>query len=54
MLNARITFGNIFAMDSPVMYVSQLHEDDRITCVLDEAIFQVPSGYTSIGNGNMQ
>lgn len=53
-LNARITFGNIFAMDSPVEYVGKVYEDDRITCVLDEAIFQIPSGYTEIGNGKVQ
>lgn len=53
-LNARITFGNIFAMDSPVQYVSKVYEDDRITCVLDETIFQIPTGYTQIGNGKVQ
>lgn len=52
MLNARITFGNIFAMDTDVPFVSRIQEENRISCVLDEAIFQVPAGYTQIGNGN--
>lgn len=53
-LNARITFGNIFAMDNPVAHVSKVQEEDRVTCVLDEAIFQIPPGYTQIGNGKVQ
>lgn len=53
-LNARITFGNIFAMDSPVPYVGKVQEEDRVTCILDEAIFQIPAGYTQIGNGKVQ
>lgn len=51
-LNARITFGNIFAMDCPVSYVSRIQEDDRITCILDETIFQSPQGYIQLGNGS--
>lgn len=53
-LNARITFGNIFAMDTPVQYVGKVYEEDRITCVLDEAIFQIPPGYTETGTGNVK
>lgn len=52
MLNARITFGNIFAIDSEVAHVHRIQEDDRLTCVLDECIFHCPSGYSQIGNGN--
>ncbi|XP_072386366.1 ankyrin repeat domain-containing protein 13D [Diabrotica undecimpunctata] len=48
-LNARITFGNIFAMDSEVPHVSQLQEEGRLTCVLDESLFKCPSGYAHIG-----
>ncbi|RZC34199.1 ankyrin repeat domain-containing protein 13D, partial [Asbolus verrucosus] len=49
-LNARITFGNIFAMDNPVSHVNRIQEEDRLTCVLDDCIFQCPSGYSQIGN----
>ncbi|XP_063904695.1 ankyrin repeat domain-containing protein 13D isoform X2 [Zophobas morio] len=49
-LNARITFGNIFALDIPVPHVNRIQEDDRLTCILDECIFQCPSGYSQIGN----
>lgn len=50
-LNARITFGNIFAMDAAVPFVTKIQEEERLTCVLDENIFNCPSGYTQIGNG---
>ncbi|KAF5289793.1 hypothetical protein FQA39_LY03710 [Lamprigera yunnana] len=49
-LNARITFGNIFAMDSSVPYVNRLEENDRITCIVDEIVFQSPPSYTQLGN----
>ncbi|KAJ8983987.1 hypothetical protein NQ317_008692 [Molorchus minor] len=52
-LNARITFGNIFAMDSEVPYVASIQEEDRRTCVLDESIFKCPPGYTQIGNAGI-
>ncbi|CAH0563655.1 unnamed protein product [Brassicogethes aeneus] len=48
-LNARITFGNIFAIDCEVPKVARLQEEDRLTCVLDETLFQCPAGYTQIG-----
>ncbi|CAH2015963.1 unnamed protein product [Acanthoscelides obtectus] len=51
-LNARITFGNIFAMDAEVPHVTKIQEDDRLTCVLDESLFRCPASYTQIGNGN--
>ncbi|XP_026327434.1 ankyrin repeat domain-containing protein 13B isoform X2 [Hyposmocoma kahamanoa] len=44
-LNARITFGNIFAMDSPVPHVECIHEGDRLSCVLDDACFAIGRGY---------
>ncbi|CAG9804204.1 unnamed protein product [Chironomus riparius] len=47
-LNALITFGNVFALDNPVPFVSNLREsDDRLTCVVDEACFEVPQNYTN-------
>ncbi|KAJ8959065.1 hypothetical protein NQ318_022321 [Aromia moschata] len=52
-LNARITFGNIFAMDAAVPYVTNIEEEDRLTCVLDDSIFKCPPGYSQIGNAGM-
>ena len=49
-LKARITFGNIFVLDIPIPHVNRIQEDDRLTCILDECIFQCPSGYSQIGN----
>lgn len=51
-LNARITFGNIFAMDNPVPHVNHIEEEDRLTCILDDGIFESPPGYKQLGNGN--
>ena len=48
-LTARITFGNIFAVDDPVANVSVLQEDDRLTCLVDDAVFEPPAGYRSVG-----
>lgn len=36
-----------------VPHVHRIQEEDRLTCVLDESIFQCPSGYSQIGNGNI-
>uniref|UniRef100_T1IXD5 Ankyrin repeat domain-containing protein n=1 Tax=Strigamia maritima TaxID=126957 RepID=T1IXD5_STRMM len=44
-LNARITFGNIFSMDESVSGVTCLEEDNRVSCVLDDICFEPPSGY---------
>lgn len=45
-LNALITFGNVFALESPVPFVSNIKEDDdRLTCVIDDASFEVPANY---------
>ncbi|XP_060522044.1 ankyrin repeat domain-containing protein 13D isoform X2 [Cylas formicarius] len=48
-LNARITFGNIFATDGPVPKVSTVQEEDRLACVLDDSLFLRPAHYTQIG-----
>ncbi|XP_035892592.1 ankyrin repeat domain-containing protein 13D [Anopheles stephensi] len=45
-LNAVVTFGNVFAIENPVPHVSHIREsDDRVTCVIDDACFEAPSGY---------
>lgn len=46
-LNACITFGNVFAMTTPVENVSVIHEDDRITCIVDDRCFDIPSQYAN-------
>lgn len=48
-LNARITFGNIFAMDEPVPHVMAIREGERHSCVLDEECFAVPPSYSELG-----
>lgn len=49
-LNARITFGNIFGLDDEVAGVTCVSEDERLTCVIDDSCFEAPPGYTRLGN----
>jgi len=46
-LNALITFGNVFALENSVEHVSNVNDDnnDRLTCVIDDACFEVPASY---------
>ncbi|EDW33665.1 GL11759 [Drosophila persimilis] len=48
-LNACITFGNVFAMTTPVEYVATLEEQDRVTCLVDDRCFDIPNHYTNRG-----
>ncbi|XP_032517616.2 ankyrin repeat domain-containing protein 13D isoform X1 [Danaus plexippus] len=45
-LNARITFGNIFATETPVEHVECIQEGARLSCVLDDRCFSVGRGYS--------
>ncbi|XP_075977875.1 ankyrin repeat domain-containing protein 13B isoform X2 [Anticarsia gemmatalis] len=46
-LNARITFGNIFATETPVPYIGSIQEGSRLSCVVDDLCFGVGRGYRS-------
>lgn len=48
-LQARVTFGNIFALDSPVTYVSPYKIDGCLACEIDTACFDVPDNYVKFG-----
>lgn len=48
-LNARITFGNIFGLDQEVPHVGHLQETNRVTCLVDDICFETPSGYAKLG-----
>lgn len=48
-LNARITFGNIFGMDQEVPHVGHLQETNRMTCLVDDICFEAPVGYVKLG-----
>uniref|UniRef100_A0A2P2I754 Ankyrin repeat domain-containing protein 13D-like n=1 Tax=Hirondellea gigas TaxID=1518452 RepID=A0A2P2I754_9CRUS len=48
-LTARITFGNIFGLDSGVEGVTSMEDGDRLACLLDQDIFDPPRDYFSIG-----
>lgn len=45
-LNALITFGNVFALETPVPHVHNIkEEDDRLACIIDDECFEVPANY---------
>merc|ERR1719188_1308747 len=50
-LNARVTFGNIFALTNPISGIQVLREDDnnRLSCVVDDDVFRIPNDYSRIG-----
>ncbi|GAB6030332.1 hypothetical protein CHUAL_005999 [Chamberlinius hualienensis] len=49
-LNARVTFGNIFATDTSVLGVSTLRESNgQLSCVLCDSVFEPPSDYLRLG-----
>lgn len=48
-LNARITFGNIFGLDEDIVGVVRIPEDDKINCVVDDNCFVPPVTYTKLG-----
>lgn len=50
-LNAVVTFGNVFAIETPVANVSSIQEsDDRTSCVIDDCCFDVPAEYVRRGS----
>lgn len=49
MLNARITFGNIFSLDEPVPGVTPIKDENAVACVVDDSCFDVPPGYVRLG-----
>lgn len=50
-LNARITFGNIFASDSPAPGVTHIPEsaESPMCCAIDESCFDAPATYSVLG-----
>lgn len=48
-LNARITFGNIFSLDEAVTGVTPICDDNTKACVVDENVFKTPPGYRILG-----
>lgn len=49
-LNASITFGNIFALDTPVEGVSTVEDgNNKLSCIVDDSCFQPPPSYTFMG-----
>lgn len=51
MLTAVITFENVFALDTPIKFVSNIREtDERLSCVIDDECFEIPAGYTNRGD----
>ncbi|XP_068214206.1 ankyrin repeat domain-containing protein 13D [Palaemon carinicauda] len=53
-LTARITFGNIFGLDEAISNVGTVSEEERLSCVIDDSVFEAPTGYTIIGHSDQQ
>ncbi|KAK4321064.1 hypothetical protein Pmani_008114 [Petrolisthes manimaculis] len=53
-LTARITFGNIFGVDDPKEHVMTESTDDKLTCIIDECVFDPPITYTTVGHSDEQ
>lgn len=52
-INARITFSNIQALDSAVAGVTSFKEDDgRSSAAIDDSVFEVPRGYKVLGGAS--
>jgi len=52
-INARITFSNIQALDKPVDGVISLKEEDgRSSAAIDDSVFEVPREYTRLGGSS--
>lgn len=50
-LNARITFGNIFGVDNPVAGVACI-QDEKMSCTIDDSVFELPANYNRGGDAN--
>lgn len=51
-LNARITFGNINALDQPVHGVTVIEDNQEKACVVEDTCFEPPRGYSRLGDGH--
>eukprot|EP00092_Neocalanus_flemingeri_P060146 GFUD01072052.1.p1 GENE.GFUD01072052.1~~GFUD01072052.1.p1 ORF type:complete len:597 (-),score=183.28 GFUD01072052.1:517-2307(-) len=52
-INARITFSNIQALDTPVPGVTSFKEDDgRSSAAIDDSVFEVPRSYDVLGGAS--
>ncbi|WAR03571.1 AN13D-like protein [Mya arenaria] len=53
-LTAKITFGNIFASDSPVQGVSTIEDAGYMCCSIEDNCFETPPGYSRQGDVHHQ
>lgn len=51
-LNARITFGNIFASYASVDGVQTIEENGQSFCTIEESCFDAPAGYIRLGDAH--
>lgn len=48
-VNARITFGNVFSLTEPVDKVTAIKDESTTACIIDESVFQIPPNYSYLG-----
>ncbi|KAH3886264.1 hypothetical protein DPMN_010266 [Dreissena polymorpha] len=51
-LTAKITFGNIFAVDNPVDGVSNIQDAGYMCCNIEDSCFESPPGYIGLGDAH--
>ncbi|KOB69537.1 Ankyrin repeat domain-containing protein 13B, partial [Operophtera brumata] len=49
-MNARITFGNIFGTETAVPLIECIQEGERLSCVIDDQCFDIGRGYKDAGS----
>lgn len=49
-MNACVTFGNVFGIEESVVGVSTIEEIDRLSCVVDDSCFEAPADYVVYGS----
>lgn len=48
-VNAKITFGNLFSLNEPVEKVTPIKDETSCACVVDDSAFQIPPTYSYLG-----
>nr|CAG4643997.1 EOG090X0784 [Lepidurus arcticus] len=51
-MNACITFGNVFGLDEPVEGIKAVQDEAGLSCVVDESCFEAPPSYVIYDSNN--
>lgn len=48
-VNARVSFGNIFSLNERVDKVQPIKDGTSCACIIDESVFEIPANYSYLG-----